>query len=112
MALGLSVKKSEIKKISDDIYWNMWTNLKKMYAWNNIFQKRIPNVRFWIIYILVQISRFFGTALVGDFFYQNDLHLFTDNVTNTIIKKFKQDNIYFLQNYSFDPRTSEGLLNT
>ena len=32
MALGLSVKKSEIKKISDDIYWNMWTNFKKMYA--------------------------------------------------------------------------------
>ena len=101
LALRLSVIKSEVEKISD-VHWN------EVVFW----KKRIPNVRFWIIYILVQISGFFGTDLGGDFFCQNDLHVFTDNVTNTIIKKFKQDNIYFLQNYSFDFHTSEGLLNT
>ena len=52
----------KIKKNSDDVHWNVWTNVKKFYAWNNIFRKRIPIVIFWIIYILVQIS-FFGTVL-------------------------------------------------
>ena len=36
--------------------------MKTLYARNNIFKKRIPNMIFWIIYILVQIS-FLGTAL-------------------------------------------------
>ena len=36
----------------------------KLYARNNIFKKRITNMRFWIIYILVQIS-FFGGLLQG-----------------------------------------------
>ena len=31
----------------------------KLYAQNNIFKKRISNMKFWIIYILVQVS-FFG----------------------------------------------------
>ena len=47
---------------ADDVYWNVWTNFKKMYAQNNIFKKRIVTMRFWIIYILVQIS-FFGGLL-------------------------------------------------
>ena len=50
------------KKNFDDIHWNMWTNMKMLYAWNNIFKKRIPNIRFWIIYILDQIS-FYGGLL-------------------------------------------------
>ena len=51
-----------IKKNSDDVQWNVWTNIKTLYARNNIFKKRIPNMIFWIIYIFVQIS-FVGTAL-------------------------------------------------
>ena len=51
-----------IKKNSDDVQWNVWTNIKTLYARNNIFKKRIPNMIFWIIYIFVQMS-FVGTAL-------------------------------------------------
>ena len=47
------------KKTSDNVHWNMWINIKKLYAGNNIFNKRILNMRFWIIYTLVQFS-FFG----------------------------------------------------
>ena len=36
------------------------TYVKKLYAQNNIFKKRIPNMRFWITYNLVQISAFEG----------------------------------------------------
>ena len=43
------------KKKFDAVYWNMWINIKKLYARNNIFNKIIPNMRFWIIYISVQI---------------------------------------------------------
>ena len=46
LALRLSAKKSEIKKNSDDIHWNVWTNIKALYARNNTFKKRIPNMRF------------------------------------------------------------------
>ena len=38
---------------------------KKVYTRNNIFKKRISNMRFWIIYILVQISFFFLGLLLG-----------------------------------------------
>ena len=31
---------------SGDIHWNFWTNIKTFYARNNIFKKRIPNMRF------------------------------------------------------------------
>ena len=44
-----------------------WVEVRKMsevYAWNNISKKGIPNMWFWIIYILVQIS-FFGGLLQG-----------------------------------------------
>ena len=52
----------KIKKNSDDVHWNVWTNIKALHVYNNIFKKIILNMRFWIIYILDQIS-FFGTAL-------------------------------------------------
>ena len=48
-----------LKKDSDDVHWNMWTNIKKLYASNNIF-KKIPSMRFWTIYILIQILLFGG----------------------------------------------------
>ena len=32
-----------LKKNSDDVRWNEWTNIKTLYAWNNIFFKKIPN---------------------------------------------------------------------
>ena len=37
-------------------------NIKTLYMRNNIFKKRIPNMRFRIIYIWSKY-RFFGTAL-------------------------------------------------
>ena len=46
----------KLKRNSDDVRWNVWANIKKLYAQNNIFKKRIPNMTFWVIYILVQIS--------------------------------------------------------
>ena len=36
----------KLKKNSGDVYWNVWTNIKTLYARNNIFKKRIPNMRF------------------------------------------------------------------
>ena len=42
------------KRNSDDVHWNVWTNIIKLYARNNIFKKGIPNMRFWITYVLVK----------------------------------------------------------
>ena len=50
------------KRNSEGFLWYIWTNTRKLYARNNIFKKRISNMTFWIIYILVQIS-VLGTAL-------------------------------------------------
>ena len=50
------------KKNFDDVHWNLWTNNRK-FAWNNTFKKRITNMRFWIIYILVWISFLWEIAL-------------------------------------------------
>ena len=36
------------------------TSELKLYGWYNIFKKRITNMRFWIIYVLVQVSIFGG----------------------------------------------------
>ena len=36
----------KLKKNSDNVHWNVWTNIKELYAQNNIFKKRIPNMRF------------------------------------------------------------------
>ena len=36
----------KLKKKSDEIQWNVWTNIKTLYARNNIFKKRISNIRF------------------------------------------------------------------
>ena len=52
-------------KRNSAVHCNVWMSIKKMkklYARNNLFRKRIPNMRFWNIYILVQISFFLGTA--------------------------------------------------
>ena len=57
LAFRLSARKSEIKK-TDDVHWNMWTNIKKLYARNNILKKSSkyeilnhlyfgPNFVFW-----------------------------------------------------------------
>ena len=64
LAFRLSARRPEIKKSSDDVHWHVWTNIKKLYFQNNIFKKRIPKMRFWFIYILVQTS-FFGGLLYG-----------------------------------------------
>ena len=63
LALRLSAKKSEIKKNSDDVHSKMWTNITKLYARKKRFfsKKKNLNMRFWIIYILVQI-------FLGDYF--------------------------------------------
>ena len=46
-----------------NVDWNVWTDTKNLYARSNIFKKRIPNVRFWITYIFVQILFFGGIAM-------------------------------------------------
>ena len=40
----------KLKKNSDDIHWNVWINIKTSYARNNISEKRIPNMRFYIFW--------------------------------------------------------------
>ena len=52
----------KLKKLSYHVDRNVWTSKKMLYARNYIFKKRIPNMRSWIIYILVQIL-LLGTAL-------------------------------------------------
>ena len=54
----------KLKKTPDVVHRNGWMDIKKLYARNNIFKKRIQNIRLWIVYILVQIS-FFGGVLWG-----------------------------------------------
>ena len=39
LAFRLSAKNSEIKKNSDDVHQNVWANIKKLYARNNILKK-------------------------------------------------------------------------
>ena len=62
LALRLSARKSEIKK---KLRWcPLERTLNERYVRNNIFKKRIPDMSFWIIYNLVQIS-FFGRLVKG-----------------------------------------------
>ena len=37
----------KLKKSYDDFHQNVWSNIKALYARNNIFKKRIPNMIFW-----------------------------------------------------------------
>ena len=99
-----------------------WVSLKKLfsltiYARNNIFRKRIPNMRFWMTYILIQISFFGGTGL--GCFSQCFLKIFvvgqpwwpTLSLSLPIIRKLPmalynfKDTLtrhYFLKNYDAD----------
>ena len=36
----------KLKKNSHDVNWNVWTNIKTLHTGNNIFEKRIPTIRF------------------------------------------------------------------
>ena len=42
LASRLSARKLKNKKNCDNVYWNVWTNIKKLCAqnWNNIFKKK------------------------------------------------------------------------
>ena len=59
---GFLLENLKLKRNPNDVCGNVWTNIKKLYAQNNILKKRFSNMTFWIIYILVQIS-ILGTAL-------------------------------------------------
>ena len=54
--IGFLLENLELKKT---LMMSSGTCRKKLYAWKNILKNRITNMRFWIIYILVQFS-FFG----------------------------------------------------
>ena len=54
-------KKKKKNPTDDDVQRNMWMNIKQLYAQNDIFKKRIPNMRFWIIFWCKFFS--LGTAL-------------------------------------------------
>ena len=59
----LLLENMKLKKNSDDIHWNIWTNIKTLYAHNNIFKKkRIPNMRFLNHLYYGQNFVFLGTA--------------------------------------------------
>ena len=53
-------------KLKTNVHWNVRKNILKLYAQNNIFKKGIPNMRFWITYILDKFQR---TALGCYCFY-------------------------------------------
>ena len=55
----------KLKKNSGDVYWNVWTNIKTLYARNNIFKKRIPNMRFLNNLCFGPSFVFQGTVLGG-----------------------------------------------
>ena len=67
LPLRLSARKSENKKNSDDIHWNVWTNIKTLYARNNIFKKIIPNMRF-LNHLYFGANFFFGGDSFRAFF--------------------------------------------
>ena len=46
----------KLEKNSDYVHWNVWVNIKALHVRNNTFKNWILSIRFWIIYILVQIS--------------------------------------------------------
>ena len=41
------LKNLKLKKKSDDVHWNVWTNIKKFHVRKNIFKKINLNMRFW-----------------------------------------------------------------
>ena len=51
------------KKTYDNVHWNMWMTIKKLYAGNIIFNKRIPNMRFLNHLYYGPIFVFWETAL-------------------------------------------------
>ena len=57
LALRFSATNSGIKKT---LMMSTGTCALRLYARKNIFKKRITNMRFWIIYILVQVSPALG----------------------------------------------------
>ena len=63
LPLRLSARKSENKKNSDDIHWNVWTNIKTLYAQKKYFQERIPHLRFLNHLYFGSNVVFWGTAL-------------------------------------------------
>ena len=75
LALRLSTRRPEI---NDDVHWHVWTNIKKLYLQNNVFKKRIPKMRFWFIYILVQTSFFegllYGTLAISFFHFWSSVN--------------------------------------
>ena len=44
--LDFLLENLQLKKSSGDIHWNVWINIKLLYARNNILKKRVPNMRF------------------------------------------------------------------
>ena len=86
------LENQKLTKNSGNVHWNVWTNIKKLYSrnQNNISKKqkkkRIPNMRFWIIYIWAQISFFRGLlqGILVKFFFVRQLwsltFLFSDDI--------------------------------
>ena len=40
----------KLNKSSDEVHWNVWINIKTLYARNNISSKWIPDMRFFIFW--------------------------------------------------------------
>ena len=67
LALRLSARKSEIKKNSDDVHWNVCAKIKTLYARNNIFLKKNPNYEI-LIHLNFGSNFVFWRAALGRFF--------------------------------------------
>ena len=84
------LENQKLTKNSGNVHWNVWTNIKSCILETKIIfpkkKKRIPNMRFWNIHILVQISFFRGLlhCILVKFFFVRQLwwltFLFSDGI--------------------------------
>ena len=57
------LKNLKLKKISDDVHWNVWTNIKKSYVRKNIFKKNSKYEVFKHLYFVDPNFVFWETVL-------------------------------------------------
>ena len=112
----------KLKRISDNIHWNVWTNIKKFYAWNSIFQKKKEKIQIWdfesfifwskesfIFYILGTALGHFGQCVFFSFFAGSQPWRSTSLLSPSTIKKCPMT--MFSDNLSYDTRKIRKKIN-
>ena len=56
----LFLENLKIKKNSDDVHWNVWTNIKMLCDWNNIFKKKKFQIGYFESFTFWSKFRFWG----------------------------------------------------